>query len=121
MILGKNDREVAEAIGANRSTITEWRNHNIYFQAELNKRRKEIWEATSDKLRSLSLKAIDTVETAIDQGDAKIALEILKLAGLGKENLGRIGEDDPEEIEYQEEIKEKKKKHEQRLDELFYR
>ena len=48
-------------------------------------------------------------------------MEILKLAGLGKENLGRIGEDDPEEIEYQEEIKEKKKKHEQRLDELFYR
>jgi len=86
---------VAEAIGANRSTITEWRNHNVYFQAELNKRRKEVWETTIDEMRSLLSGALKTVKQAIDQGDAKIALEVLKMAGLDMrefdDHLGSVG------------------------------
>ena len=121
ILIGNTDDQVAKHVGVNRSTVCQWRNHNIYFQAELNKRRKEIWEATSDRLRSLAFKAMDTVETAIEQGDAKIALEVLKLAGLGKEYLNKIGEDDPKELEYQKEMKEKEKEQFQELDKMFYK
>jgi len=111
LVLGKCDREVAEAVGVARQTVTSWRLYNPYFQAELNRRRKEVWGAAVDKLRSLLLKALDTVEKSIDQGDAKTAIQVLRMAGL---DMGRdgtlgtylVGADDPEQI--LEEITEKK-------------
>jgi len=77
-----------------------------------NRRRKEVWGAAVDKLRSLLLKALDTVEKAIEEGDAKVAIEVLRMAGMdmtkGGGTLGTylIGADDPEQI--LEEITEKK-------------
>ncbi len=94
-VLGKNDREVAEVIGANRSTVNQWKNHNPVFQAELNRRRKDIWEMATDEMRSLLSDALKTVKEAVRQGDAKTALEILKMAGLDmrnvNDNLGNYG------------------------------
>lgn len=115
LVLGKCDREVAEAVGVARQTVTSWRLYNPYFQAELNRRRKEVWGAAVDKLRSLLLKALDTVEKSIDQGDAKTAIQVLRMAGL---DMGRdgtlgtylVGADDPEQI--LEEITEKKAREE---------
>ena len=112
LVLGKCDREVAEAVGVARQTVTSWRLYNPYFQGELNRRRKEVWGAAVDKLRSLLLKALDTVEKAIEEGDAKVAIEVLRMAGMdmtkGGGTLGTylIGADDPEQI--LEEITEKK-------------
>ncbi|MEH7558846.1 hypothetical protein V7165_26250, partial [Priestia megaterium] len=50
LVGGKTDQEVADKINVNRVTVTKWRNYDIYFQAELNKRRKEIWGASIDKM-----------------------------------------------------------------------
>ena len=95
ILIGNTDDQVAKYVGVNRSTVNQWKNHNIYFQAELNRRRKEIWEATLDELRSLLSGALRTIKQAIDQGDAKIALEVLKMAGLDMRefdsHLGEIG------------------------------
>lgn len=104
LVMGKCDREVAEAVGVSRQTVTGWRLYNPYFQAELNRRRKEIWGAAVDRFRSLLLKSLDTVERALDEGDARTAVEILRMAGLdmtkGGGTLGSyfVGEDDAEEI-----------------------
>ena len=38
-------------------TVTKWRNYDISFQAELNKRRKEIWGVSIDKLRAVVTKS----------------------------------------------------------------
>ncbi|MBT2575197.1 hypothetical protein J7E26_14805 [Bacillus sp. ISL-51] len=32
----------------NRVTVTKWRNYDLHFRAELNKRRKEIWGSSID-------------------------------------------------------------------------
>ena len=81
LVTGMSDQEVADKVGVNRVTVTSWRLYDPYFQAELNKRRKEIWGASIDKMRNLIPKALETVENAIKQGDVKTALElsILKL------------------------------------------
>jgi Helix-turn-helix of insertion element transposase len=82
LVYGKPDREVAEAIGVTRETVTRWRNENPYFIAELNQKREELWRAAHDKLRGLVGKAIETLEKALDTGDMKAAVEILKAVKL---------------------------------------
>lgn len=37
LILGKSDREVAEQVGVTRQTVSGWRLHDPFFQAELNR------------------------------------------------------------------------------------
>ena len=82
LVNGKTDQETALAVGVARETVTRWRNDNPYFAAELNKQRKLIWGTNQDRLRSLTTKAVDTIETALDAGDSKAAVEVLKAVGL---------------------------------------
>lgn len=99
LVEGKTDQEVADKINVNRVTVTKWRNYDIYFQAELNKRRKEIWGASIDKMRALVPKAIERLEKEFDSKYGwKIALEIIKLAGLESNLIKNIGHDDADKI-----------------------
>lgn len=106
ILIGNTDDQVAKYVGVNRSTVNQWKNHNPYFKAELNRRRKEIWEATLDKRRHLTLKALDTAEMLIEQGNERIILEFIKMAGLNKQDLSNIEEDNAEEIIMKEKEKE---------------
>ena len=62
LILGHTDHAVAEQIGVARETICRWRNENPYFMAELNRRRKDVWQTAQERLRGLVGKAIDILE-----------------------------------------------------------
>ena len=57
LLQGKSDREVAEAVGVSRQTVTEWRNGNALFAAELNRRRREVWGGQTERLRQLIAQA----------------------------------------------------------------
>ncbi len=82
LVLGKTDQETADAVGVARETVTRWRNDNIHFAAELNRQQKSIWTASHDRLRSLAGKAVDTLEAAMDAGDTRAAVEVMKAVGL---------------------------------------
>ncbi|MCH2519463.1 MAG: hypothetical protein MK210_14900, partial [Dehalococcoidia bacterium] len=82
LVQGKTDQETAQSVGVARETVTRWRNDNPYFAAELNKQRRLIWAASHDRLRSLASKAVDTLEAALDSGDSRIAVEVMKAVGL---------------------------------------
>jgi len=97
LITGQSDQAVADAVGVSRPTVTSWRLYDPYFQAELNKRRKEVWGAATDRMRALLPKALDVIEKAIDEGSYRAALELIKLAGLNGV-AGDIGPVDAEEI-----------------------
>jgi len=97
LVVGKSDQAVADAVGVSRPTVTSWRLYDPYFQAELNRRRKEVWGAATDRLRSLLPKAFDTLEKALDEGSYQAALALIKLAGLDGV-AGQIGSTDAEEI-----------------------
>jgi hypothetical protein len=47
---GKTDTEVSELLDVNRVTVTHWRCYDPLFQAELNRRRTEIWASGIHKL-----------------------------------------------------------------------
>src|SRR5262249_14017656 len=68
------------------SCITKWRLYDPVFQAALNQRRAEVWEAGIDRLRSLIPKALDAFADALESMNArnrlKAAAEILRLAQL---------------------------------------
>lgn len=99
LVMGRTDKEVAEIIGVNRVTITKWRNYDLCFQAELNKLRKEIWNSSIDKMRALVPKAIERLEKEVGSENGwKIALEIVKIAGLERQQIMNIGYDNPEKI-----------------------
>ena len=103
LITGKSDQAVADAIGVSRPTVTSWRLYDPHFQAELNRRRKEVWGASVDRMRALLPKAFDVLERALDEGSYRAALELIKLAGLDGV-AGEIGTDNAGEI-----IKQQKK------------
>src|SRR5699024_9163706 len=113
LVTGKSDQETADIVGVNRVTITKWRNYDFHFQAELNKRRKEIFGSSIDKMRSLIPRAMERLEQEINEENGwKVALEIIKIVGIGDREFQRIGHDDAEKI-----IREEAEKKSQ--DELF--
>jgi hypothetical protein len=84
LVQGETDAATAEAVGVNRVTVTKWRNYDPLFQAELNRRRKEVWGGSVDRLRSLLPRALDALEDELVHGKHRwrTALELLRLAGL---------------------------------------
>ena len=82
LVQGRTDQETAETVGVVRETVTRWRNDNPHFTAELNRQRRLIWGDSHDRLRALASKAVDTLETSLDEGDSRVAVEILKAIGL---------------------------------------
>jgi Homeodomain-like domain len=104
LVTGKSDREVAEVVGVSRQTVCGWRLYDPSFQAELNRRRKEVWGAAADRLRSLLPKALEVLERELDEGPNswRAALKVLEMAGFaaagGAQGVAAIGPDDPQEI-----------------------
>jgi hypothetical protein len=95
LILGHTDAEVAEAVGVARTTISEWRVRHPLFGATLEQRRAEIWRAPQEKLRSLASTAVDTLAGAVQAGDLKASIELLKCIGMYGGLVNAIGEQDP--------------------------
>jgi hypothetical protein len=82
LLLGQTDGDVAATVGVNRSTVWEWRTQHPLFMATLEQRRADLWRAPQEKLRSLAMKAIENLATAIDNGNLRASLELLKCIGL---------------------------------------
>ena len=96
LVQGTSDLLAAEAVGVTRETVTRWRNTNPNFAAELNKQRQLIWGANHDRLRSLTGKAVDAIEAALDSGDSKVAVDVLKAVALYGNVEPPSGPTDPE-------------------------
>jgi len=99
LVTGKSDREVAEVVGVSRQTVCGWRLYDPYFQAELNKRRKEVWGASVDRLRSLLPKALEVLERELEGGDNSLraALRVLEMANFASLTQ-HVGSEDPQAI-----------------------
>jgi putative insertion element HTH domain-containing protein len=99
LILGKSDKEVAEAVGVNRTTMWEWRTAQPLFMATLERRRAEVWRQPQERLRSLLSKAVENLGQAVESGDLKASIEVLKAVGMyGDGTMNAIGEQDPEKL-----------------------
>jgi hypothetical protein len=97
LILGKSDREVADAVGVHRMTVQSWRTSHAVFMAELNRRRQALWADAHEKLRALIASAIDRLHTDLDNGALSPAA-LLRLVGLAATMPAPAGDTDPEAI-----------------------
>jgi Homeodomain-like domain len=103
LILGKSDQEVAEAVGVNRTTVWQWRHSHPLFMASLERRRAEVWRAPQERLRSFLSKAVENLGKAVEDGDLKASIEVLKAVGMyGNGTMNAIQEQDPEQLIAQE-------------------
>ena len=99
LVQGKTDQEVASTVGVNRVTVTKWRLYDVWFQAELNRRRQDLWGTAAERLRAMLPKALAVLERRLDDYDhgLQAAVQVVKLVGL--EKLGRpTGETDGDAI-----------------------
>jgi len=99
LIFGKTDKEVAETIGVGRNTISKWYK-NVFFIAELNARREELWKDAKLRLKSLVHEAVDVLSNGLHSSDEKVAItsavHILKTVGLYGEVKESFGPATPE-------------------------
>jgi len=99
LVSGKNDKETAESVGVDRTTVTRWRLYSPEFQAALNVRRAEIWSVGAARIQSLIPKALDVLAAELDNAQSpnrlKAAFELLRLVPPGGP---AIGPTDPDEI-----------------------
>ncbi len=99
LVLGKSDQETADAVGVHRVTVTKWRLYDALFQAELNKRRRDVFGTAADRLRALLPVAVEVLEAELSDTEnrsrGQLALAIIKAVGL---NLGDIGPTDPDAV-----------------------
>lgn len=77
LLSGKTDQEAAVVAGVSRETVNRWRNHDPFFQAELNQRQQEIWESYKTGLQALIGDALRTISRAV-RNNPTIAMKILE-------------------------------------------
>lgn len=88
LLQGRSDRAVAEAVGVSRQTVSEWKNHDPLFIAELNRQRYEMWKEARERLKSLANRALDVLELQLDSGDSKASLAAARYILQGTRLLG---------------------------------
>ena len=110
LILGKTDREVAEAVGVRRETVTKW-HKNPFFSAELSVRREELWVEAKLRLKALAIEAVNVLNRGLSSADEKVtiasAVHILKTVGLYGEAKQDFGPDTPEEMIWKQTVERK--------------
>ena len=85
LLEGATITKTAETIGVDRSTMHRWL-REPKFIAERNRRAKEAREACQERLRHLADAAVEVVGKAVEAGNLRAALSLLKIVGLG--NVG---------------------------------
>jgi hypothetical protein len=118
LLRGSTATEAAQAANVNQRTLWRWQRSNPEFQAALNRGRREAWEAAELRLQRLAESAIRVVEQALDQGDVRAALAILRgLRLLGGAPIA-IGPDEADGIARQARINESERRQAELLAEL---
>lgn len=85
----------AEVVGVSRETVHRWIREDWNFQAAVNATRRDIQDAVARRLLALAEKALTNVALAIDRGDVKASLAILKGLGVLDGAAPQVGSDDP--------------------------
>ena len=83
LVSGATQQEAAEKAGVQRTTVTEWCNHNFAFKAERNQRRQDRVEAAGEQLQETLCVALVLLGEKVREGDTGAAVTIVKAVGVG--------------------------------------
>jgi hypothetical protein len=79
---GKSIRAASRAAGIGRNSIHRWLKTDPAFRAAFNAWRHELHVTASARLMATAHAAVDVVRKAVEEGDARIALAVLKHTGM---------------------------------------
>jgi len=99
LLTGKSVTAAAGEAGIARQTVHRWLASDADFIAAYNRGRREIAAAHAVRLLAMCGQALDVLDGAIAAGDARVALAVLKGAGvLGGDAAQIVGSSDPDEV-----------------------
>ena len=93
LMAGSRMTDAADAAGVSRSTLHRWMREPVFLAAH-NGRRSELVASASAKLLNLTDKALGVVDQALDAGDGRVALAVLKGVGMFDGQSPVVGSDD---------------------------
>jgi hypothetical protein len=107
LVAGKSVAETGRLIGVARATMFRWLKRDAEFRAAFNRWHAEIESNCHSRLMTMTDKAVDTVEKALEHGNARAALELLRGMGMLKGWRGGAGPTEAEEIRRRDEREER--------------
>ena len=107
LLMGKSIEETARTTGVSRVEIYRWLKQDAAFQAAYNQWHDQLQESCRSRLQALTDKATDALEKALEAGDARTAMQLLKGMGMIKDRPS--GPTDVEEVEHSLAVNEKRK------------
>jgi DNA-binding CsgD family transcriptional regulator len=91
---GKTAKEAAAGAGVSRATLYRWLRDDPAFVAAWNAWQRDQRQATRAQLLGMTGEAVDAVRAAVQKGDGRLALAMLKAMGLLTERS--VGSEDVE-------------------------
>lgn len=98
LFAGQTATATADSVGVHRSTVHRWMKEPNFIAA-LNQERIDAREARNARIGHLQDAALETVEVAVRDGDARLALNVLKCLGALNDSVTAIGPTDPSDVE----------------------
>ena len=98
LVAGKSVAETGRLIGVGRATMFRWLKRDAEFRVAYNRWHAEVESNCQSRLMTMTDKAVDTVERALEMGNARAALELLRGMGMLKGARGVAGPTEAEEI-----------------------
>lgn len=107
LLAGETVTAAAKQAGVSRETVHRWLRKDFGFQAAYNQGRRELTQAIDARLLAVGHRAAENVARAVDEGDLKASLAVLRGLGTlaGKEPVS--GPEDAEVLREEVEIAEK--------------
>ena len=98
LLAGCTVSEAAEGAGCSRESVHRWKRDDWAFQAALNRAQRELMQAIRGRLLAAARTAATNVGSAIENGDLKTSLTLLKGLGALSGRVRAIGSDDPDVV-----------------------
>jgi len=109
LLLGDSATDAAAAVGVHRTTLHRWQ-QDPTFQAAMNRERLDLRSSANARLQNMQEKAIEVVDKALDGGDVRSALSVLRGLGFLAGDVPKVGLTDPTRLRNQQEAQEKDRK-----------
>ena len=91
LMTGTDQETAASAAGVSRATVNRWVKHHPEFQAELNRRRRQLFDQQVDRVRQIDNMALENLRQRIEAGDEKASELWLKMRGLAALDTSKTG------------------------------
>ena len=98
----------AKTAGVGRATLYRWVQGNPHFRAAYNLWQREVAESARARLLKMTDKAVEVVQEALERGDEKVAVNILRATGVLRRQ--RAGSVDAHVLELQMQLRQRREK-----------